>query len=430
MRRQQAWLFPDAEQEPSVGPEASTTFVNNMTLPVHRWFRYSAGFSAKWVEQVIRDFRGGDPVRVFDPFAGSSTTLLAAEAEGVESWGIDAHPFVYRIGRAKLQWRSDPEAYLRMIHEIRRVAATITPQTTGYPPLISKCYDEATLADLDALRQAFDFVKDDSPASELAWLTILSILRKTSHAGTAQWTYVLPKKQKKCPQNASAAFDECSRMIYHDMLSGQSLDGPRACLLQGDARNCQDIAQHGANLVITSPPYPNNYDYADATRLEMSFMGEIRGWGDLQESVRRHLVRSCSQHVPERAVDLEAVLASPELDPIREDAARVCHQLAEIRLTKGGKKTYHLMVACYFRDLAQVWQALHQVCSEQARVCFVIGDSAPYGVYVPVIPWLGALAIAAGFRSYRFEQTRARNIKWKNRKHRVPLQEGRLWVER
>jgi hypothetical protein len=103
--------------------------------------------------------------------------------------------------------------------------------------------------------------------------------------------------------------------------------------------------------------------------------------------------------------------------------------LAEVRLTKGGKKTYHLMVACYFRDLAQVWRSLRRVCAEGSTVCFVVGDSAPYGVYVPVIEWLGRLARAAGFRQYRFEKLRDRNVKWKNRKHRVPLCEGRLWVD-
>jgi len=61
-------------------------------------------------------------------------------------------------------------------------------------------------------------------------------------------------------------------------------------------------------------------------------------------------------------------------------------------------------------------------------VCFVIGDSAPYGVYVPVMEWMGRLAASAGFRNYEFEKTRDRNVKWKNRKHRVPLCEGRLWV--
>ncbi|EQD27321.1 hypothetical protein B2A_15275, partial [mine drainage metagenome] len=47
----------------------------------------------------------------------------------------------------------------------------------------------------------------------------------------------------------------------------------------------------------------------------------------------------------------------------------------------------------------------------------------------PVERWLGELSVSVGFRSYEFEKLRDRNTKWLNRKHRVPLQEGRLWVE-
>jgi hypothetical protein len=140
-------------------------------------------------------------------------------------------------------------------------------------------------------------------------------------------------------------------------------------------------------------------------------------------------VRSYSQHVPEKAVDLEKILTRFEVEPIGEELAEVCRKLAEVRLTRGGKKTYHLMVACYFLDLAQVWISLRRVCATPSRACFVVGDSAPYGVYVPVMKWLGELALAAGFKSFAFERTRERNVKWKNRKHRVPLCEGRLWVE-
>lgn len=428
MRRRQSLLFAD-EATPAVSDAAASTFVNNMDLPVHRWFRYSAGFSAEWAEAAIRQFKAAGPLRVFDPLAGSATTLLAAEMQRVESWGVDAHPFVARVARAKLQWRSSPEAYQRKAAELRRAAKGIAPEPSGYPPLIYKCYDDATLSDLDCLRRAYQEVRDDSPAAELLWLTLVSILRRTSNVGTAQWQYVLPRKQKRSPQDAYAAFDQCVRTFYGDMASGQSLDGPRANFLQADARTCEGVPDGWATLVLTSPPYPNNYDYADATRLEMSFMREVTGWGDLQDKVRRHLLRSCSQHVPEKDIDLDEVLASAELAPIRDELEPVCRELAEVRKTKGGKKTYHLMIACYFRDLALVWRSLRRVCASGAKVCFVVGDSAPYGVYVPVIPWLAALAEAAGFGSHRFERTRDRNVKWKNRKHRVPLQEGRLWIE-
>ena len=94
----------------------------------------------------------------------------------------------------------------------------------------------------------------------------------------------------------------------------------------------------------------------------------------------------------------------------------------------GGKKNYYTMIALYFLDLAKIWMELRRVCKKGSLVCFVIGDSAPYGVYVPVDEWLGKLAVSAGFKEYQFEKTRDRNVKWKNRKHTVPLKEGRLWI--
>jgi hypothetical protein len=422
-------LFPAAPLARNVRAETSSTFLDNMKLPVHRWFRYSAGFSGQWVESVIRAQRSSNPVRVLDPFVGSGTTLLASEVAGVECIGIEAHPFIVRVAKAKLAWRTDPEAYLDRVKGVRQLARTLTPTLGAYPPLVRKCYDDGSLAKLDVLRQACEHLHDGTPAGELSWLTLISILRPVSPVGTAPWQYVLPKKQKRIVLEVYQAFDDCCRVFYQDMLLGRTVEGPKAQIIQGDARTCDGVEDRWANLVITSPPYPNNYDYADATRLEMSFTGEIGGWGDLQTKVRGHLIRSCSQHVPEKSVNLDEVLSVSEVTPIREELAAVCRQLAQVRLSKGGKKTYHLMVASYFRDLALTWRALRRACSSPCDVCFVIGDSAPYGVYVPVVPWLGQLAVAGGFKSFVFEKTRNRNVKWKNRKHRVPLQEGRLWIK-
>jgi hypothetical protein len=86
------------------------------------------------------------------------------------------------------------------------------------------------------------------------------------------------------------------------------------------------------------------------------------------------------------------------------------------------------MIAAYFNDMSQIFRALRNVVKQNAKMYFVIGDSAPYGVYVPVEKWLGELSVVAGFKSWSFEKLRDRNIKWKNRKHRVPLQEGILTI--
>jgi hypothetical protein len=428
--RVQRRLFTSIECPPRIRDRTSSTFADNLRLPVHRWFRFSAGFSADWAEQTIRSGASGRPTRILDPFAGSGTTLLAAEDAGSESFGIEAHPFLHRIARAKLARRSDPGEYLRLVARVFADAeCREADDLSAYPALILKCYTPESLDKLDRLRQAVDCVQEDTSTFELVWLTLVAILRKTSHVNTAQWQYVLPNKTKSNPSDPFLAFDQLSRWIYEDMVLSADVVGPKASLLAGDARTCRGVPDRFAQLVLCSPPYPNNYDYADATRLEMSFFREISGWGDLQHRVRDGLIRSCSQHVPEKAVDLEEILSRIELEPIRGELSAVCRELSEVRLSRGGKKTYHLMVACYFLDLACVWNSLRRVCDSPSRACFVVGDSAPYGVYVPVMEWLGRLALAAGFGSFSFERTRDRNVKWKNRKHRVPLCEGRLWVE-
>ena len=419
-----------ADHVPRHRENTSGSFVDNMGLPVHRWFRYSAGFSATWAHDLISREAGTGSVRVFDPFAGSGTTLIVAEQCGVESWGIDPHPFVARVARAKLAYRSSPTEYLHLATKalVSARRRRRRPSLESYAPLIRRCYADEVLQQLDRLRRAIESINDDSESARLVWLTLVSILRSTSHAGTANWQYLLPNRRKARVQEPFSAFEAMMRTVHLDMSVADNLAGPRATFHLDDARSCETVPADNFNLVVTSPPYPNNYDYADATRLELTFFGEIEGWGDLQATIRQHLLRSCSQHVPDRAIDLAGVLAEPDLDPIRDELQSVCAKLGEVRLTRGGRKTYHNMIACYFLDLARVWIALRRVCSSPSKVCFVVGDSAPYGVYVPAIDWLGKLAAAAGFGSLSFEKTRDRNTKWKNRKHRVPLCEGRLWV--
>jgi DNA modification methylase len=408
----------------------SGSFVDNMQLPLHRWFRYSAGFSAEWAGQVIGEAAAAGPVRVLDPFAGSGTVVLEAERQGVEGIGVEAHPFVARVARAKLAWREDPERLRSLGETIVRVAETDGGTATGYAPLIARCYPAETLETLDALRRAWARVQDGSPASELCWLALVSILRAASPVGTAQWQYILPKKVKTKTAEPLRAFGERVGILASDMVARQLRpSGPPGRMLREDARACRSVPEGWADLVVTSPPYANNYDYADATRLEMTFLGEIHGWGDLQTAVRERLVRSCTQHVGPSACRTPDVLRDTALAPIAAELSEVCARLENEKESHGGKKPYHAMVAYYFLDLAGVWKALRRVVKPGGRVCFVVGDSAPYGIHVPVDRWLGLLALTAGFRDYRFEKLRDRNTRWKNRKHRVLLHEGRLWVD-
>jgi len=409
----------------------SGTFTDNMKLPIHRWFRYSAGFSAEWVQSEIIRFESdtGQKARILDPFLGSGTTSFASCSLGRESYGFDGHPFVARIAKAKNLWHLDSEEYQDACNTVLEKAKRSRKVTTRHDEsnLLGKCYDIEALTNLDRLRFSYESLADDNPIWELVRLNITSIIRACSKAGTAQWQYVLPKKSKSKVLNANDAFLGKALLMAEDMKFVKSEEWKNlAHISEHDVRN--EMSAEECNLLITSPPYPNNYDYADATRLEMMFWGEINGWSDLKTAIRPTIMRSCSQHSAGDKIVLDEILEEPLLKPIINELTTVTRELEKVRLTKGGKKTYHTMIAAYFLDLAKIWENSRKVMSDDSRICFVIGDSAPYGVHVAAERWLGELAIASGFKSFEFEKLRDRNVKWKNRTHTVPLQEGRLWL--
>lgn len=408
--------------------QSSTTFIDNMRLPVHRWFRYSAGFSAEWVKETIKQYAKENSL-ILDPFAGSGTTLVSANEMNLPSIGFEKHYFIRRIAKIKLHYGINTNRAQKLFNEIINIKENSNFNYNEQPDLLKKCYAPEVLNILTTMRDKYISIADNTYESEILWLAITSILRSTSHAGTAQWQYILPNKTKKNVIDPRAAISYKFTEIMRDMQLFNEKNIPaQAEILNQDARELIYQYNNCFDILITSPPYPNNYDYADSTRLEMIFWNEINGWGDLQVKVRNGLIRSCSQHSAADKLDLDTILNDNVLNPIHNEITEVCKRLGEIRLEHGGKKTYHTMIAAYYLDLAKVFITLRQLMKEKSVLCFVIGDSAPYGVYAPADLWLGKLAIAAGFKSYTFEKTRDRNIKWKNRKHNVPLKEGRLWV--
>lgn len=427
----QLTLFDDpAVAAQDVKASRSGTFVDNMSLPVHRWFRYSAGFAATWVEELLTEWGVKPGQVVLDPFVGSGTVPLVCDTMGINSIGVEAHPVVARICKTKLLWETGPDRVAHFAAEVLKCAKGVKTDISSYPQLIHRSFDTESLVVLDSLKSAWFSLGDSSPESELIWLALTSILRRTSRAGTAQWQYILPKKTKKKVINPLLAFQQQIEIIRSDLRWMRSrATRSHAEIIMGDARAFADIMPQRVDAVITSPPYANNYDYADALRFEMTFWGDVAGWGDIHDTVRKYLIVSSSQHSSRERLKASDLLESDAVEPIRNELGAVMEQLAKVRESHGGKKHYHTMIGAYCRDIGLVLRQLRIACKAGSRMCWVIGDSAPYGVYCPIEKWIAELAIAAGFKQHQFKKLRDRNIKWKNRKHRVPLKEGLLWIE-
>ena len=88
-KQYELFINNDIKRKPING---TSTFANNMKLPIHRWFRFSAGFSAEWVTHVVQEKVNdmGSSIALLDPFVGSGTSLLCADMCGIRSYGIES----------------------------------------------------------------------------------------------------------------------------------------------------------------------------------------------------------------------------------------------------------------------------------------------------------------------------------------------------
>ncbi len=416
------------------------TFKDSLRAPVHRWFTYPAGFSFKAVEEAFKIYDLQAGMTLYDPFAGTATTSIVAKQNGVHSFGVEAHPFVAFVARTKLFWefdfstlQSEIDALIQTIRE-RFMESEVDEAelVEAFPELVRKCYQTEKLGKLWTCRQAIIGLAP-SPFRNLAKLALTNLLRALADVETG-WPYIAPGKPKTSSPDVFQGLRDQLYMMAGDVatIARSSVAGAKTRLIEGDARARHDlIDRDSVDLSFTSPPYLNNYDYADRTRLETYFWGEAKTWSDITKNVRTRLIMSATTQANRGDFDE----AQPLIADLHSVVPQMAHELkgkvaelSAMRLVKGGKKSYDIMVAGYFNDMLPMMREAYRVLKPGAAFVLIMGDSAPYGVHIPTDIYLGEIGCAIGFKRYEIEDLRVRGGKWKNnpQRHNVVLKESIL----
>lgn len=416
------------------------TFKDSLRAPVHRWFTYPAGFSYKAVQHSIERFNIVRGDTIYDPFMGSGTTNLTAKTLGINSVGVEAHPFVYPIAKAKLNWDIELKSIKGFVELVQKriVSKSNSLQTkkleSEFPELILKCYENKTLYDLWAIRELIAENLNNDGIKEFFFVVVTAMLRNVSVAATG-WPYIAPNKVKSSSINKDvlSEFVTLANQMANDiqeikLWSKDRYKQSEHNLINGDSRNTTNyIKDKSVDHVFTSPPYLNNFDYADRTRLELYFWGQANSWGEISEKIRTVLMTSATTQINRSDAKYEIMDEfSKECPQVTKFIGENIEKLATIRKTKGGKKSYDLMVAGYFNDMYQIIKDVYRVMKPRTKALFVLGDSAPYGIYIPTDKLIGDIGVSIGFNSYEIEILRTRGDKWKAnpQRHKIPLHEG------
>ncbi|EQD39655.1 DNA modification methyltransferase, partial [mine drainage metagenome] len=203
-------------------------------------------------------------------------------------------------------------------------------------------------------------------------------LRAASAAATG-WPYIAPTKhiqEKDGIDTFAKHIDLCLRD-----LSGtpEEFRGTPAEIVEADCRR-SPFGSESFDFAFTSPPYLNNYDYGDRTRLESYFTQFVKTWSDITEKVRDHLIVSATTQISRTDYETRDILS----DDLKQAEPKLAKELqgkvdllSQRRLVKGGKKSYDIMVGQYFNDMTLSIADTFRLLKPRSKHVLILGDSAP-----------------------------------------------------
>lgn len=395
--------------------------------PVDRWFRYPAGFSAETLDLCFATARLRPRDVLVEPFAGAATAGTEAIRRGLAFRGLEAHPLIAELGQLKFERPGDPD---ELTEAGKRVAsARSAPDIDGELSLIRTSFLPEALRALVGMRSSIIESQTSPWARHLKW-ALLGTLRDCA-AVKVGWPYQRPGRAR-VPRlvDPRVAFLRRVSWMADDLKA--AVDAPDAIVIAGDARESADwsslLGDRLAAGAITSPPYLNNFDYADATRLELYFWGLARSWLEMTQTVRGGMMVATTQQSRIAYADASSRLLAKEVPLVWPQIRGLAVELKAARAARPRGKEYDLLLVSYFADLLRVVRQIAAHLTPRAPVLLVLGDSAPYGIYVDTPSLIAEMAGELGLDHIQTVTLRRRGLRWHSNgsRHAVDLHERLL----
>lgn len=393
-----------------VSVERLPTNTTTRAHAVHRWFNFIAGFSPELVQASIADVGGSTAqFRLLDPFSGCGTAPVAARLLGVQGVSYEPHPFFAVISEAKANspryWPFLPAIHTAIARGLLRrdFPAEISNSASTF---LAKMFREDDLcALLTARRELENAGLGQNP------LAILILSRVMDHCcfAATDGIYKAPTSAKRAI-TPEAAVDKVFRGLMADEADAKF--GAGLCqIYEKSSESMSELADSSVDLVVTSPPYLNNFDFAEMTRMYLYFWAMASSWGEITDRVRSRLVVNTTTALKgqkERQAAYRATLPSQ----VRDAADTAVQALAQRRTEKAGKKEYDFLVYPYLSQMQTVLTETHRVLRTGAPFHMMVSDAALYGVHLHAPQWLAEIMREIGFANVRCEMVRPRGHRW------------------
>ena len=386
-----------------MAPEATTNSRANQELnrlrredrAAHDWYRFILSFPPQLVRQYIDTLGGTDRATVLDPFCGTGTTLVESKKLRIPSLGLEGNPLAHFASCVKTNWDLDPDGLLQSAEAVADRANDQLAQDgiEDNPVFISSPDHTARLRALPEERRKLLLRDSLSPLPMHKAMVLTEGIEKLgaspyrSHQMLALAKSVVNVSSNlrfgpevgvgKIKEDAPVVAPWLSevKIMARDLRDLREQAGVPSAVHLADARQpARALQPKSVDVVITSPPYPNEKDYSRTTRLESVLLGFVSSKKQLQ-ALKKGLLRSNTRGVYKADNDDAWVKDFPQV-------ARIANEIERRRMamnkTSGFERMYHRVTKLYFGGMLRHFADLRGILRPGARLAYVVGDQASF----------------------------------------------------
>ncbi|WKG33406.1 DNA methyltransferase [Priestia aryabhattai] len=322
--------FRDSGEEWNFNDEATQTHL-------HSIHPYPAKFIPQIPRKAILQWTSKGDV-VLDPFCGSGTTLLESILLERKAIGVDNNSVACLVSEAKIAeyTNSDIDILKKFLVEVELLKKKEQGKTEVIIPQYKNLeywFSKEAIMDLGRINWLINKLEGNSKA--LVQAIFSSIIVRVSYQDSD--TRYSRKEYEYVEGNAFGYFIQKLKRVVKSVEEVMNLPKEEAKVLHIDGKNLESIEEESVNMIVTSPPYLNAYDYHKYHRHRIHWID-----GDVE------LAR-------DKEIGKHDTFTRPNADP-----------------------------DLYFKDMSKCFDEWYRVLKPGSRALIVIGDAIVNKKPVPV----------------------------------------------
>lgn len=367
--------------------QKDVTFIKSKETPFQRWYPYIEGYSTEFVTSLIDNFNIETSL-IYEPFAGTGTTLFAADQKGLSTVYSEVNPLLQFLIQTKLKVLKAKELKRnRLGNELKNIANSILLSLEkfeedqalkkSYKILFedSQYFDKESFSQILKLRSFIDivgledeFLADTLTIAMLSCLLPVSFLKKNGDV-RFKTKAELEKDQKTLKDVLPTKINE----IAEDVLNLKYKSQTSHEFILSNAKNIAKVNDLKIGAIITSPPYLNGTNYFRNTKIELWFLRYLQYENDLR-FFRDQALTSGINDVKKEYSHKNGLDISSKSSLLKSTLIDLDKHAYDSRIP--------VMAKSYFEEMYRIFSDCKPHLENNAKVLIDIGDSIFSGVHI------------------------------------------------